>query len=363
MLYKIPEMSNSTKKIVLDCERMKYANTGLYHYCLNLGLALQHNLDIENESLYLYVRQKTNAAFNKDFNFINQHALHKFFMPMKKEYSVWHCTYQSSNYFPFTKKVPVVLTVHDLNFLYDEHKNEEKKTRYLKQHAAKIAAADYIVAISEFVMQDIQRNFDVQHKPCKVIYNGCNTALQLSNITPVTKQIDAPFIYTIGTVVDKKNFHVLPGLLKNNNRLLIISGITQSEAYKQKIIDEAIKHKVEDRVIFTGAISEAEKFWYMQNCECFVFPSLAEGFGLPVIEAMYFGKPVILSKLTSLPEIGGSAAYYFNNFDTANMQLVLDESLQHYKIHNPAEKIKARAAIFDWNIAAKEYLGVYRSLY
>ena len=68
-------MSNSTKKIVLDCERMKYANTGLYHYCLNLGLALQHNLNAENESLYLYVRQKTNADFNKDFNFINQHAM------------------------------------------------------------------------------------------------------------------------------------------------------------------------------------------------------------------------------------------------------------------------------------------------
>ncbi len=356
-------MNNTIKKIVLDCERMKYPNTGLYHYCLNLGFALQQNLDKDNEELYLYVRKKANADFNNDFNFINQHSLHKFYMPMGKKYNVWHCTYQGSNYFPFTKKIPVILTIHDLNFLYDEQKNEKKKEKYLKQLAAKIASADQIVAISQFVLQDIKQHFDVKNKPCKVIYNGCNTAIQFNNITPVEKKINADFIYTIGTVVDKKNFHVLPGLLKGNNRLLIISGVIQSEEYKKKIIEEAIKQQVESRVVFTGAISEAEKFWYMQHCECFVFPSLAEGFGLPVIEAMYFGKPVILSKLTSLPEIGGSDAYYFNDFDPDNMLQVLEESMQHFKQNNPAEKIKARAAIFDWNLAAKEYLEVYRSCY
>ncbi len=355
-------MSIGPNIIVLDCERMKYPNTGLYHYCLNLAFALQHNLDKENESLYLYVRQPATAVFNDTFNFINQHSLHKFYLPLKKNYRVWHCTYQGSNYFPFTKKMPVVLTIHDLNFLY-EHKSEKKKSKYLKQLAAKIDSADYIVAISQFVLQDIQAHVDMKNKPCKVIYNGCNTALQFSGITPVKKEIEAPFIYTIGTIVDKKNFHVLPALLVNNNRLLIISGITQSEAYKNKIIDEAVKHRVQDRVIFTGPISEAEKFWYMQHCACFAFPSLAEGFGLPVIEAMYFGKPVILSKLTSLPEIGGNVAYYFDDFDPSHMRLVLEESLEHYRTHMPMEKIKARAAVFDWNLAAKEYLDVYRSLY
>ena len=219
------------------------------------------------------------------------------------------------------------------------------------------------MAISEYVLIDIQQHFDLVNKRYSVIYNGCNKGFNSVNPIPFNKKIDAPFLFTIGTIVDKKNFHVLPCLLKNNNRLLIISGVVQSESYKNKIIAEAIKHKVEDRLIFTGPISEAEKSWYMYNCESFVFPSLAEGFGLPVIEAMYYGKPVILSKLTSLPEIGGDAAYYFNDFEPKNMLEVLEESLAHYQTHNPVEKIKARAAIFDWNKAAAEHLEVYRSFY
>ncbi len=356
-------MNKFSRKIILDCERMKYPNTGLYHYCLNLGIALQNTINKETEEVYFYVRKNAKQEFTNSNNFLHQHSLHKFYMPFKKKNSIWHCTYQGSNYFPLTKKFPVVLTIHDLNFLYDTSKNKKKKAQYLAQVAAKINSANYIIAISQFVLNDIQQHFDLKNKPCKVIYNGCNTALQINSLLPaITKQIKAPFIYTIGTVLEKKNFHVLPCLLQNNNRLLIISGQVQSQEYKKKIIIEAQKYGVENRVIFTGPISEQEKNWYLQNCECFAFPSLAEGFGLPVIEAMYYGKPVLLSTLTSLPEIGGDVAYYFRDFNPTNMQGTLQESLQHYQTFNPTQKIKERAAIFDWNNAAEEYLEVYRSL-
>jgi glycosyltransferase involved in cell wall biosynthesis len=119
---------------------------------------------------------------------------------------------------------------------------------------------------------------------------------------------------------------------------------------------------VPDRIIFTGPISENDKKWYLSNCTAFVFPSIAEGFGLPVIEAMYYGKPVILSRCTSLPEIGGDCAYYFDNFDPAHMQEVLVKSLDHYNKTKPREKIKARAKFFSWERAAMEYLNLYRSL-
>jgi glycosyltransferase involved in cell wall biosynthesis len=351
------------KQIIIDCERMKYANTGLYHYCLQLCQALQRNIDKENEELKLYVRAATAPAFGPGFSFIYQHTLHKFFMPLKKSFNVWHSTYQGTQYFPFRKRKGVVFTVHDLNFLYDEHKTEIKKQKYLRQHARKINAADHIVAISNFVLEDVRRHFDVSRKPCSVIYNGCNIPAALSGDLPGFKKPESPFLYTIGTVVDKKNFHVLPSLLVNNNRLLLISGIIQSEAYKEKIIAEARKHKVEDRVIFTGPVTENEKSWYLQHCEIFLFPSLAEGFGLPVIEAMYFGRPVILSTHTSLPEIGGEEAYYFKNFEPVNMRQTLEESLQHYNSTNAREKIIARARSFNWDNAAKQYLEIYRTLY
>jgi glycosyltransferase involved in cell wall biosynthesis len=155
----------------------------------------------------------------------------------------------------------------------------------------------------------------------------------------------------------------LPALLRNNNFQLIISGITQSEEYKQQIIETAQQHGVADRVLFTGSISENDKQWYLQNCTAFVFPSLAEGFGLPVIEAMHFGKPVFLSNLTALPEIGGDAAYYFENFDAAEMQAVLTNGLQHFNNNQQSKIVMERAAMFNWDTIARQYLDVYRSLY
>lgn len=351
------------QKILLDCERMKYANTGLYHFCLQLCNALQTAISAsDGEALYVYTNQQASKAFSQPVNYIEPKFWHKWYLPLTKKFSVWHATHQSTDYFPARTKTPIVLTIHDLNFLYDSDKNTQKQKRYLQALQHKIDNANHIIAISKYVKKDILQHCDVKNKPISVIYNGCNineTGIsQAPNYLP-----QQPFLFTIGTVTAKKNFHVLPCLLANNNRCLVIAGIVQSELYKQKIIAEAEKYNVADRVIFTGPISENDKQWYYQHCEAFVFPSLAEGFGLPVIEAMYFGKPAILSIATSLPEIGGKEAYYFQTFEPAAMQQTLAESLQHYQATNPSENIKKRAATFSWQKAAQQYLEVYRSLY
>lgn len=352
------------KQIVLDCERMKYPNTGLFHYCLQLGKALQHNLDKEKEALKLYVRKEAKEDFGIGYELIHQNSLHKFKMPIKKDYDLWHCTYQSTNYFPYSKKLPTVITIHDLNVLYDPNKTEEKKAKYMRAIAKKIKYADHVVAISHFVMGDIEKQFNLTNTAKSVIYNGCNLPPQEIEEIATEKKPKAEFLFTVGTVTDKKNFHVLPPLLRGNDKYLVIAGICQSAAYQKKIMDVATEAGVQDRVILTGAISEQEKYWYIKNCEAFLFPSLAEGFGLPVVEAMYYGKPLILSTHTSLPEIGGELAYYFKDFEPDNMQKVLEESLEHYN-KNPelAAQIIDRAKSFSWDDAAKKYLEVYRSIY
>ncbi|KAI9429020.1 hypothetical protein F5148DRAFT_1296643, partial [Russula earlei] len=236
--------------------------------------------------------------------------------------------------------------------------------KYLKQLQKKIEQADHVVAISRYVLDDVQQYINLDNKPATVIYNGCNITGSLTDIQPPVQLPQQPFLYTIGTITHKKNFHVLPALLAKNNYTLVISGIVQSEEYKQTIIEEAKKWGVENRVLFTGSINENDKYWYYQHCAAFVFPSLAEGFGLPVIEAMHFGRPVILSTLTSLPEVGGEAAYYFQNFEPAHMQQVLANSLQHYNdTPHMATLIQERAALFNWEDTARQYLDIYRSLY
>jgi glycosyltransferase involved in cell wall biosynthesis len=124
----------------------------------------------------------------------------------------------------------------------------------------------------------------------------------------------------------------------------------------------ARKLSVGDKLHILGPVSEEEKAWYFKNCKAFVLPSLAEGFGAPVVEAMQFGKPLFLSDKTSLPEVGGDAAFYFHDFRPEKMRKVLKKGFKKYKQNGMAEKIIQRGREFDWNQKAKEYVAIYKSL-
>ncbi|MCF0071336.1 glycosyltransferase family 4 protein [Dyadobacter sp. CY261] len=348
------------KNVLIDCERMRHPHTGLYHYCLQLGNSILKKVGEEKEKISFYLPTSAEHIFGEKASYISQHFIHKLFFPDTKSVDVWHCTYQGSKYFPFGKKVSVILTIHDLNFLYDGKRSEKRIKKYLNRLQLKIDRADHIVAISYYVLEDLKKHLELGDKPTSVIYNGCNIDDSVTVMLP-RQSIDQPFLFTIGTIVGKKNFHVLPALLKDNDLRLVIAGIESSQEYKKKIIREAQNLNVLDRLIFTGPISENDKKWYLSNCTAFVFPSIAEGFGLPVIEAMYYGKPVILSRCTSLPEIGGDCAYYFDNFEPDHMRNVLTTSLEHYNKTKPREKIRERARFFSWERAASEYLALYQS--
>ncbi len=147
----------------------------------------------------------------------------------------------------------------------------------------------------------------------KVIYNGVSV-LDANPIIPEFVDDSKAFIFSIGIIGEKKNFHVLIEAMKNIPDLNLYLCGNAGSKYADKIRILITKHNLEKRVFLPGEISEAEKNWMYKNCKAFVFPSLNEGFGLPVVEAMHFGKPVVLSKLTSLPEIGGEEAVYLDNF-------------------------------------------------
>ncbi len=346
-------------EIILDCERMKYPYTGLFEYCHQLGLALLETKKQEDQ-LGLYIQQKDQHYFPADLRFLTQKSLHKFLFPrLDAHIDIWHCTYQTSWYMPpSSPKRKCVLTVHDLNFLYED-KSEAKNISYLKKHQKNIDRADHIVVISEFTKKDILKHLKVD-KPITVIYNGCNVEEFPEHDEPVYRPAKS-FIFTLGTVNAKKNFHTLPCLVKNRDLELVIAGKTDP-AYVAKIMEEAVKYQVQDQVKILGPVSKEDKYWYYKNCHAFVFPSLAEGFGIPVIEAMSFGKPVFLSKATSLPEIGAEFAYYFDDFEASHMNIVFDTGLeQHHRTH-PEEAIIAHAKQFNWKNSAKKYWEVYHSL-
>lgn len=355
-------VNNTTKHIILDCERMKYPNTGLYHFCKGLGVALVKNTIENDPSIGFYIPKSLDGYFGKNTQDLHQQALHKIALPSLKNYDCWHATHQTTNFYPHKQKIPIVLTVHDLNFLYDQQKSASKKKNYIINLQKKVDRADAVVAISQFTANELQQHIQLNQKPVTVIYNGCGIDETIKMRSPLVLPTQ-PFLYTIGTIAPKKNFHVLLELLVNINQALIITGITQSETYKQFIISEAVRLGVFDQVIFTGAISEAEKYWYYANCKAFLFPSLAEGFGLPVIEAMYFGKTVLLANEGPLPEIGGDCAHYFAEFNRESMQSLLQNAIEKDEQENRSLLIKDHAKQFSWDKAAKLYLQLYKKMY
>jgi glycosyltransferase involved in cell wall biosynthesis len=144
---------------------------------------------------------------------------------------------------------------------------------------------------------------------------------------------------------------------------LIIAG-NNNNPYGEEIKNCIVNNKLENRVLLAGKVSEIEKQYYLKNCTAFLFPSIREGFGLPPIEAMKFGKPVFLSDKTSLPEIGGKDAYYWSNFDPEYMKNIIFESLNNFVINKTELEnvLINRANSFDWKIAASKYLQVYNDI-
>ncbi len=349
---------NNSADIVFDAERMKYPHTGIYHYCKQLGTALLNQREKHVLKLGFYIPPTVADIFSKDIYRIYQNSLHKFWMPSPQHYKLWHATYQGTNYFPWRSKNKIVLTLHDLNFLYE--KPIKKQQKYLSILQNKINRTDAVIAISNFVKSEIINHLKVEEEKIFVIYNGCNIMPYIQPEKPAYP-ISFPFVFSLGAITPKKNFHILPACIKDNDLHLILAGVIQNKDYFNSIMARAKQLGVEHKIHYVGSVGEAQKYWLLKSCNLFCFPSLAEGFGLPVIEAMRFGKPVLLSKSTSLPEIGGKVAYYLNDFSDEHISYMTNYILNDFN-HEKSIKTIEWSNHFNWDNSAKEYWNVYEKL-
>lgn len=352
-------------KIILDCELMKHPNSGLYHYCLNLGLSVQKLLEQEGSGkMSFYVPASETKTFGDSSHcIIEKKSIWNFFRPFLAGCNIWHAPFQSGRVLPDKKRyrnIKVLLTIHDLNPLH-EGKPPAEQQKSLAHTQSLIDKSDAIVCISEFCKNDVLKNCDVKGKPVYAIHNGTHK-VHPPQLNGSSYQPTRPFLFGMGYVNTKKNYHVLLPLLKDENVELVIAGRLDEPDYISSMKNEAEKMGVAERLHILGPVSEGEKGWYFQNCMAFVHPSLAEGFGAPVVEAMQFGKPLFLSTLTSLPEIGSDAAFYFSSFEDFHMRRVFIESMKRYEKEKMKDIIEKRGRQFSWEEKAKEYLKVYKSL-
>ena len=338
-------------------EKLKNPNSGLGQFCLHLGKQF-HLQGSPNLQLEYYLPPSQQNIFGKNTISVRQSAIHKFLPINSTKYNVWHCLHQNSSYLPSSPDTKLILTIHDLNFL--EKYKGLKRALKLGKLQKKVDRANAITVISHFTETMVRENLDLGDKPVIVIPNG-NALESVENAKMPDFIKFENFIFTIGIISKKKNFHSLLPLLQHDPNLHLVVAGNHESIYAKELIQAAKKHKVNDQLHLPGTINGEEKYWLYQHCKAFVFPSLTEGFGLPVVEAMSLGKPVFLSNLTSLPEVGGPEAHYWSDFEPGSMVNVFEKGLREFSSERASRSI-AWAKQFSWESAAKSYLKIYAEI-
>lgn len=342
--------------IIVDISKIDNLNCGLGQFSYHLSKELA---EINSEVRFYYSPKVTGAEEQVEKRRLPSSKLHRklpFFAPRAE---LWHATHQDCDLYPVKGEGLGVLTIHDLNYLAEES-DETKKNHYLQRLQKKIDKSHAVVFISEFTKSDVAKHLDLNGCEKVVIPNG----ISLQNEAGAERPKDMPFdkgdyFFGISTVVPKKNYHLLikVAIRRPHDKFVIAGDLFHK--YAKELQEEVQKNGLADRFFFPGKVSEKEKNYLYENAKAFVHPSLLEGFGLPLVEALSFGKAVLCSHLCSMPEVVGPDGFYFDPFD---LESVLQTFERFEKSAISPNDLKKRAEMFSWKNAAKSYSDLYLKL-
>ena len=344
------------QKILVDLTKIANLYSGLGQFSAQFGKYLSEEYSHEFDFHFL-VPRKHDLQFSHLITEVKVRPIFKFWKASHEQYDLWHSLYQFPSYKP-SDSFKQLLTIHDLNFLIE--KTGSKQEKYQKRMNADVKRADYLSTISNFSKQQIKNQLTVSSKRINVIHNG---VADLTSINPQLPKFELPkkFFFSISLFSPKKNFDVLLPMMRQFPDFKLILAGNHENAYGDQLKRLITSQGLEQQVIMPGIISEAEKTQLYKSCSAFLFPSKAEGFGLPVVEALQFGKPVFLSKLTSLPEIGGTAASFFESFDHLHMADLIKSELDKFD-YDPVlygDRLKKQASKYTWKKCMQKYIQLY----
>jgi glycosyltransferase involved in cell wall biosynthesis len=355
----------------------KYGGVARYFYDLMYNLKYEQGVDIElslkfsNNDYLINGDIKKIAQFgfflgyaktNLLFSHINR--LNSAVQIARQSYDVFHPTYFKDYFLPFLGKKPFVITHHDV--IPEKFSNQYAGLDgFDKDQKKKILdKASKIIAVSENTKQDILEIFNIAPEKVEVIYHSTHFATFQPN-TNLKIATSKRYLLYVGNRENYKNFDVyvkaiVPILHKQDDLYLICAGNGRFTVAEQQLFS---KLKVEKQILHHQIDNDDVLYQLYKNAIAFVYPSLYEGFGIPVIEAFACDCPVILSDRSCFPEVGQDAALYFNPDDKEHIAFQIEKIIENADLRTELiKKGKVRLKDFSPSFTAQKTLEVYKSV-
>ncbi|MEO0312668.1 MAG: hypothetical protein RIQ89_2325 [Bacteroidota bacterium] len=282
-------------------------------------------------------------------------------LPIYLKFLKPHLFISTDGYLPSRLSIPSILVIHDLNFLHLDNvigpwqkTNERNFLRGAKE-------ATRLITVSEFSKADIALQYNINPDAISVITNGTtHIAVKAMESETVLEKYSQgkPYFIFIGTIYERKNVHrliaafsIFKNRYRTNHQLLLIG----KRIFGEKLVDAAYsqsEHK--DDIIFAGRLSDDETHQLLAHAVALTYVSLFEGFGIPLLEAMQVGTPVITSNTTSLPEVAGDAALYVDPLNIPQIADALHIITTNVELKNRLiQNGKKRLEKFSWETSAQ----------
>jgi len=300
----------------------------------------------------------------KEFTFAEQIGLWRQLHKIKPDLVHFAMTQQ-----PVLYRGKVVTTIHDLTTARFRNPSKNWLVFSIKQQVYKLVTiivarkSKAIITPTEFVKDDVAKFARVNSRKITVTYEAADAIA--AKPEPTAELEDKQFIMYVGRSGSHKNLsHLLEAFAKLQEQhpdlWLVLAG-KRDLAYRKlklSVLKKGIKN-----VLFTGFVNEGQLRWLYEHTVTYVFPSLSEGFGLPGLEAMAHGAPVVSSNATCLPEVYGEAAHYFDPLDVDNMtaaigKVITNEEFRKKLVGNG----KKQAGKYSWQKTAEQTLAVYKEV-
>ncbi len=265
--------------------------------------------------------------------------------------------------------IKTIVTIHDLIFMrYPKFFKDIDRNVYIKKFKSACQRANKIIAVSKQTKKDIISFFNIPEEKIKVVYQGCNKVFQSKikkedKILTISKyKLPKEYLLYVGTIEERKNLLTILKTLKElPDQTLVVIG--NGKSYKKKCQKFIIKNKLSERVIFLNNLSTKEIAIIYQSAEIMIYPSIFEGFGIPILEALFSKTPVITSKGGCFLEAGGSYSKYINPLSPSEMKEAIikiqnSESTKNEMIEKGFEHAKK----FTNDKIAKNLIEVYTNL-